>query len=95
MLGAVHEQDHFFRTSFYVLWKFLVVKGTLFLHAGFTQFINNPAACRRAWGFCLRTCYPYSTSIGTCSAARSCCRRKVSSGCHNGDITVQTEYLCL
>uniref|UniRef100_A0A8C0GKS6 Beta-defensin-like domain-containing protein n=1 Tax=Chelonoidis abingdonii TaxID=106734 RepID=A0A8C0GKS6_CHEAB len=62
---------------------------TLFLCAGFTQFINNPFACRRAGGICRRSCYPNFRRIGRCRFAQSCCRRDwVSSGCHKEDITV-------
>uniref|UniRef100_A0A452GQM8 Beta-defensin-like domain-containing protein n=1 Tax=Gopherus agassizii TaxID=38772 RepID=A0A452GQM8_9SAUR len=70
---------------------FLVLQSSL----GFTQFINNPISCSRAGGFCNHTCYPTYRYIGTCNFLRSCCRRRVSSGCHKGDVTVQTEYLCL
>uniref|UniRef100_A0A8C3FMP5 Beta-defensin-like domain-containing protein n=1 Tax=Chrysemys picta bellii TaxID=8478 RepID=A0A8C3FMP5_CHRPI len=55
---------------------------------GFTQGITDPIACRRARGFCRRTCYPYFRSIGICGIVQSCCRRWVSSGCHKRDITV-------
>uniref|UniRef100_A0A8C0GFU1 Beta-defensin-like domain-containing protein n=1 Tax=Chelonoidis abingdonii TaxID=106734 RepID=A0A8C0GFU1_CHEAB len=56
---------------------------------GFTRFINDPDACRRAGGFCRRSCSPYFTPIGSCGIVQSCCRRKrVSSGCHKADIIV-------
>uniref|UniRef100_A0A8C4W5E0 Beta-defensin-like domain-containing protein n=1 Tax=Gopherus evgoodei TaxID=1825980 RepID=A0A8C4W5E0_9SAUR len=62
---------------------------TLFLCAGFTHFINDPEACRRAGGFCLRRCAPYFTPIGSCGIVQSCCRRRwVSSGCHKTDVIV-------
>uniref|UniRef100_A0A452IW97 Beta-defensin-like domain-containing protein n=1 Tax=Gopherus agassizii TaxID=38772 RepID=A0A452IW97_9SAUR len=67
----------------------LLYRSTHFLCAGFTQFINNPIACRRAGGVCRRSCYPNLRPIGSCGFAQSCCRRSwVSSGCHKGDITV-------
>uniref|UniRef100_A0A452IAW7 Beta-defensin-like domain-containing protein n=1 Tax=Gopherus agassizii TaxID=38772 RepID=A0A452IAW7_9SAUR len=62
---------------------------------GFTQFINNSFACRRARGSCRRFCIGRYRLIGTCGQGQNCCRRRVSSGCHKRDITVQTEYLCL
>uniref|UniRef100_A0A452HKC5 Beta-defensin-like domain-containing protein n=1 Tax=Gopherus agassizii TaxID=38772 RepID=A0A452HKC5_9SAUR len=56
---------------------------------GFTHFINDPEACRRAGGFCLHRCAPYYTPIGSCGIVQSCCRRRwVSSGCHKTDVIV-------
>uniref|UniRef100_A0A674IZ03 Beta-defensin-like domain-containing protein n=1 Tax=Terrapene triunguis TaxID=2587831 RepID=A0A674IZ03_9SAUR len=48
---------------------------TLFLCAGFTQFINNPGACLRAQGFCSRRCPEGLRRIGSCGFGLSCCRR--------------------
>uniref|UniRef100_A0A674I7R3 Beta-defensin-like domain-containing protein n=1 Tax=Terrapene triunguis TaxID=2587831 RepID=A0A674I7R3_9SAUR len=63
-----------------VLFKILtgdLEKGTLFLCAGFTQFINSPAACRRARGTCFRFCVGRYRLIGTCEYGKQRGRTKV------------------
>uniref|UniRef100_A0A8C3FZN8 Beta-defensin-like domain-containing protein n=1 Tax=Chrysemys picta bellii TaxID=8478 RepID=A0A8C3FZN8_CHRPI len=61
----------------------------LTLCAGITQGIISPRDCRRAGGICRRTCPSNYRRIGSCGFGLSCCkRRRVSSECHKGDITV-------
>ncbi|XP_006127560.1 lingual antimicrobial peptide-like [Pelodiscus sinensis] len=43
---------------------------------GYTQFVSDPYACRRARGFCRSRCYPQFLTIGTCGFAQSCCKRR-------------------
>uniref|UniRef100_A0A8C0HDT8 Beta-defensin n=1 Tax=Chelonoidis abingdonii TaxID=106734 RepID=A0A8C0HDT8_CHEAB len=55
-------------------YAFKPILATLFLCAGFTQFINNPISCSHAGGFCHHTCYPTYGYIGTCDFL--CCKQE-------------------